>query len=102
MNKGYEVKMHLKIVKRMILWDIIQIYNNNNTENTLKVTALSEQFDVGVWHSRVFRLCSYLLPAAPVMAHVPLQLRAVREGVAAVRAAVVVLAGLMPILYVLL
>lgn len=45
---------------------------------------------------------SYLLPAAPVMAHVPLQLRAVREGVAAVRAAVVVLAGLVPILYVLL
>lgn len=36
------------------------------------------------------------------MAHVPLQLRAVGEGVAAVRAAVVVLAGLVPILYVLL
>lgn len=50
-----------------------------------------------------FRLClCYLLPAAPVMAHVPLQLRAVGEGVAAVRAAVVVLAGLVPILYVLL
>lgn len=36
------------------------------------------------------------------MAHVPLQLGAVGEGVAAVRAAVVVLAGLVPILYVLL
>lgn len=47
-------------------------------------------------------LWCYLLPAAPVMAHVPLQLGAVGEGVAAVRAAVVVLAGLVPILYVLL
>lgn len=36
------------------------------------------------------------------MAHVPLQLRAVGEGVAAVRAAVVVLAGLVPVLDVLL
>lgn len=44
----------------------------------------------------------YLLPAAPVVAHVPLQLRAVREGVTAVWAAVVVLAGLVAILNVLL
>jgi len=44
----------------------------------------------------------YLLPGAPVVAHVPLQLRAVGEGVAAVRAAVVVLAGLVAILDVLL
>lgn len=44
----------------------------------------------------------YLLPAALVVAHVPLQLGAVGEGVAAVRAAVVVLAGLVPVLYVLL
>lgn len=47
-------------------------------------------------------LRGYLLPAALVMAHVPLQLGAVGEGVAAVRAAVVVLAGLVPVLYVLL
>lgn len=44
----------------------------------------------------------YLLPAAPVVAHVPLQLGAVGEGVAAVGAAVVVLAGLVPVLDVLL
>lgn len=37
-----------------------------------------------------------------MVAHVPLQLRAVGEGVAAVRAAVVVLAGLVPVLDVLL
>lgn len=43
-----------------------------------------------------------LLPVAPVVAHVPLQLRAVGEGVAAVRAAVVVLARLVPILDVFL
>lgn len=47
-------------------------------------------------------LRAYLLPAALVVAHVPLQLGAVGEGVAAVRAAVVVLAGLVPILDVLL
>lgn len=37
-----------------------------------------------------------------MVAHVPLELRAVGEGVAAVRATVVVLAGLVPILDVLL
>lgn len=44
----------------------------------------------------------YLLPVASVVAHVPLQLRAVGEGVAAVRAAVVILAGLVAILDVFL
>lgn len=44
----------------------------------------------------------YLLPVASVVAHVPLQLRAVGEGVAALRAAVVVLTGLVAILNVFL
>lgn len=64
----------------------------------VKIELRFKHFDAGgACGSRV-----YLLSGAPVMAHVPLQLRAVGEGVAAVRAAVVVLAGLVPILYVLL
>lgn len=53
-----------------------------------------------MWKISIF--CPHLLLVAPVVAHVPLELGAVREGVAAVRAAVVVFTGFVPILDVFL